>query len=795
LEEVRHREAVKAFNQRLQVYHYRMSGVAPVDSVLPVTLRDVLCASLSLDDALSAILASRTSEQDIGDTAYEIARAIEEILLRRPGLASSKLTALTVRLSFEPDRELPELLMLLDTRYTSSYRRSEAELQPDIDAIPRLIDILGELLQSMGSALRLNLRPLATILTDEILLTLEAIYNRFHQPSTLLALHEIHYLTFDLMESGLFECAEGLLNRLLAVARQLELRPFMDDVAFDEACALTELGMFSESRRILQELESNARLSSDVKQLALIALQLSMNDTRDDGIPYETARSLADKAAALYRDAIASGKEREENLGVALLDIGSSILATGWREGVPQAIQRLESASKVCTPLKDKNTDQMLHEFKCLAGLGFAHGLMGDHENMAAAVGYLEQAKKVLQEIGSSGQDFSLEMSRCDHTLGWVCLCSDSDEFWPTGVEALKRAVKTRESLLSKGGVTELELLGSQVGLAISLLRMSNGSDAVAQESLRESLARYMRLFPTDPRAYTEAAIATYNAAWFSLRHGSQLPPRLLGTLEEVDRMLSDIGSPEDNIFVSGASLVVPYLTSGWSQLSRRSKKIIADQSELSGPASVMMGLAAAKINQHAVSLESGLRVMSPADEFIRLTDPLLAQYWEGQARLAQTIRLFYENKSFSELAAGLYQAAVALRAVEKADSTLDEASEFIRATADSLSTVILRFATALEKQYGTLIDRTKYPTLLEAAPEGEFGFILAEDWLNMMKLTDSYLQMVEQAEFAKAQPYMNAVFSNIARAFRMMDSASMVDRRVLAFLGEEMNRRFYFRR
>ncbi|RDE17414.1 MAG: hypothetical protein C4K49_02915, partial [Candidatus Thorarchaeota archaeon] len=386
--------------------------------MLAVTLRDVLCASLSLDDALSAILASRTSEQDIGDTAYETARAIEEILLRRPGLASTKLTALTVRLSFEQDRELPEMLALLDTRYTGAYRRSEAELQPDIEAIPRLIDILGELLQSMDSALRLNLRPLATILTDEILLTLEAIYNRFHQPSTLLALHEIHYLTFDLMESGLFECAEALLNRLLVVARQMDLKPLMYDIAFDEACALTELGMFSESRKILQELESSARLDNDVKQLALIALQHSVNDTRDDGIPYEAARSLADKAAALYRDAIALGKAREENLGVALLDLGSSILATGWREGVPQAIERLESASKVCTALKDKNADQMLHEFKCLAGLGFAHGLMGDHENMTAAVGYLEQAKKVLQKVGGSGQDFSLEISRCDHILG-----------------------------------------------------------------------------------------------------------------------------------------------------------------------------------------------------------------------------------------------------------------------------------------------------------------------------------------------------------------------------------------
>jgi hypothetical protein len=53
---------------------------------------------------------------------------------------------------------------------------------------------------------------------------------------------------------------------------------------------------------------------------------------------------------------------------------------------------------------------------------------------------------------------------------------------------------------------------------------------------------------------------------------------------------------------------------------------------------------------------------------------------------------------------------------------------------------------------------------------------------------------MAEDAELSKALPYLNAIFSNITRTFLMMDSVAMVDRRVVAFLGEEMNRRFYLR-
>jgi hypothetical protein len=62
------------------------------------------------------------------------------------------------------------------------------------------------------------------------------------------------------------------------------------------------------------------------------------------------------------------------------------------------------------------------------------------------------------------------------------------------------------------------------------------------------------------------------------------------------------------------------------------------------------------------------------------------------------------------------------------------------------------------------------------------------------MKIADAYLQMVEQSEMVEAKPYLNAVFSNISRALRMMDDISMVDRRLLSMLGEVMNRRYYLR-
>jgi len=115
-----------------------------VESILQTTLRDILIASLSLDDGLSKIQGISSRTPGDSDILFDVARAIEEIILRRPGLANSKLTELVVRLSFNENRVLPEMLILLDTRYTNSHRRAECELLPDIEALPRLIDILGE---------------------------------------------------------------------------------------------------------------------------------------------------------------------------------------------------------------------------------------------------------------------------------------------------------------------------------------------------------------------------------------------------------------------------------------------------------------------------------------------------------------------------------------------------------------------------------------------------------------------------------------------------------------------------
>jgi hypothetical protein len=77
---------------------------------------------------------------------------------------------------------------------------------------------------------------------------------------------------------------------------------------------------------------------------------------------------------------------------------------------------------------------------------------------------------------------------------------------------------------------------------------------------------------------------------------------------------------------------------------------------------------------------------------------------------------------------------------------------------------------------------------------ESRYDFILAEDWLNLMKITKSYLQMIEQLESIRAQPYLNAIFSNTSRALRMMDRVAMIDRRVLTRLGSDMNKRYYLR-
>ncbi|MCK5302327.1 MAG: hypothetical protein KAJ96_04225, partial [Candidatus Thorarchaeota archaeon] len=88
---------------------------------------------MSLDDGLSTI------QQMSGDdaiTAYEVARAIEEIILRRPGLASNKLMEISIKLASDKNTMLPDMLMLLDTRYVSAHSRVETEILPDRAAIP-----------------------------------------------------------------------------------------------------------------------------------------------------------------------------------------------------------------------------------------------------------------------------------------------------------------------------------------------------------------------------------------------------------------------------------------------------------------------------------------------------------------------------------------------------------------------------------------------------------------------------------------------------------------------------------
>jgi hypothetical protein len=324
-----------------------------VEPLLIVTLRDVLCSSLSLDDGLSAIqnlAIGNTSENEI---LFEIARVLEEIILRRPGLASAKLTELTVRLTFNEDRVLPEMLTLLDVRYTNSFRRSETELLPDIEAIPQLLDILGQLAQSLTSALNLNLRPLLPFLTDEVSMTLDAIQARGHEASTALAIHEVHYLTSILIQEGFSKITARLGNHDL-----------LFETMFDYSCVLTELGMFQESRNILHDLEKSDRAKSDKERLAAVVLQLGVNDTRDDTVHHEDARAVSDRAAQLYEERVDQFPKAKDDLGLAHLIIGSSILANGWREGVPEAIDRLEKGLQVYERIEAPDFHQSLHWFR-----------------------------------------------------------------------------------------------------------------------------------------------------------------------------------------------------------------------------------------------------------------------------------------------------------------------------------------------------------------------------------------------------------------------------------------------
>lgn len=763
--------------------------------MLVATLRDILCANLSLDDGLSAVQNISFDDTDEANTLFDIARAIEEIILRRPGLASAKLTELSIRLSFHKNRVVPELLLLLDTRYTNSHIRSECEIHPDIEAIPNLIDILGELSQALTTSIRLNLRPLLPFLADEVLMTLNAIYDRRHDGTTTLALYEVHSLAWILIEEGFFEGAELLLNRLIEISNETGLKDLSFEVTFDYACVLTELHLFEDARERLNELEKIARAQNNRVRLAAVNLQLGVNETRDETVSHSAARDIGDKAAELYDLALKDGLVGKDEVGLAHLVIGSSILANGWREGVHQAIDRLQLGLRIFDSIEEKIPSQKIHVFKTLAGLGFAHGLLGDHHNMKKAMEYLNGAKELLRDLESFYPDIDLEVARTENAIGWSCLCTECDEFWPIGLASFETAVKLREAQFVDGRVSEIELIGTRMGLALSQMRATERSDIEIQDPLREILVQYVPLFPTDTRAFVEVAIATYNVVWLLTRHGGDIPQKLKRLLDDIDRMLIDARVDEESMFIHGASLVVPFLDCSWSTLLDRSKMMSQSSSPLADVAGLAAALSTAKINLDALNLEVGVRIQPPVDDAVQRTDPLLAQYWLGQTYLVQTIRAFYDNKDYSELATGFYGAALAFGEVVSIEPTFLESTEFIKATSSSISQVLRRFALALENQYAAYIDRGRFPESPVTVDENQYNYLLAEDWLGLIKIANAYLQMVEQSEMVEAQPYLNAVFSNLTRALRMIDSISLVDRRVLSLLGTVMNRRFYLRR
>ncbi|MFW9808109.1 MAG: hypothetical protein ACFFE6_01905 [Candidatus Thorarchaeota archaeon] len=762
---------------------------------LIVTLRDILCANLSLDDGLSAVQNIPFNDTDESNILFDVARSIEEIILRRPGLASAKLTELAIRLSFHQERAIPEMLMLLDTRYTNSHRRSECELLPDIEAIPTLVDILGELSQALNAANRLNLRPLLPFLADEVLMTLNAIYDRRHDGTTHLALYEVHNLSWALIDVGFYEGAELLLNRLIEISREISMTEFSYEVSFDYACVLTELGLYEESRNILENLERIARNNSDQVKLGSINLQLGVNYTRDDSIAYQIARETGDKAAELFDIAFKSGLVGLDDVGLAHVTIGSNILVNGWREGVPQAIKRLQLGLRIYDRIEEKTPKQNTRVFKILAGLGFAHGLLGDHENMTKSIEHLNNAKTILMKLEDSYPEIDIDLARTENTIGWVCLSTECDEFWPIGLESFRHAVNLREKQLQEGRISELELLGSRLGLALSQMRLDERSDEETQDSLRGILALYIPLFATDPRAYVEVAIATYDIVWLITRHGGDIPPRLLRLLNDVDRILEDVEVEEDSMFIHGVSLVVPYLEHAWAILLERSKSMSQSDSQLAGVAGLFAALSTAKMNIELLNLEIGGRVQPPVDDAVLAMDALLAQYWLGQTYLVQTFQAFFDNKDYSELATGFYGAAIAFGDVVSTESEISESSEFIRATSATISLVLRRFALALENQYAAYIDRNRFEGSPRAIDERQYSYLLTDDWLGLIKIANAYLEMVEKSEMVEAQPYLNSVFSNLTRSLRMMDSISLIDRRVLSILGAVMNRRFYLRR
>ena len=660
-----------------------------MEPVLLATLRDVLCASLSLDDGLSAIqnISIRTPEES--DLLFDIARAIEEIILRRPGLASAKLTEITVRLSFMPDRTLPEILTLLDARYTSGHRRAECELLPDIEAIPRLIDILGELLQAVSSSIRMNLRPVLPFFADEVLMTVDAIHDRRHVQTDSMVIREVHSLAWSLIEAGFFEGAELLMNRLIGISQENKMEDMEFEITFDYACVLTELKMFDQSRDLLNNLEKIARKKKDKIRLAEVTLQLGVNETRDDSVSHSLARKIGDKAAELYEVAVVGGRASKDELGLSHLVIGSSILANGWREAVEQAVDRLEQGLKIYESIEELAPNQNLHVFRTLSGLGFAYGLMSGHENMIRAFEYLDRSRSILPSIHGTQDGIDVERARLENMTGWLCLCTDSDEFWARGIKSFENALEIRERLAEKGFVSDLEILGTRMGLGLSRMRESERAEEASPDRIRDILVQYVPLFPTDSRAFVEVAISTYNTVWLIARHGGAIPPRLLRLLDDIDRMLIDAPATEDALFIEGVSLAVPYVSMSWTSLLERSKRMSKGATSLAEVASLTGALAASKMNVEALSLEMAGRVQPTVDDKVINTDSLLGNYWLGQAHLVQTIRDFYENKDYSQLATGLYRCAVTFSEVMETDTEFGESAEFIKAVAASLTQIL----------------------------------------------------------------------------------------------------------
>ncbi len=763
-----------------------------MESFIIVTLRDILCGTLSLDDGLSAIQNMSIARQQYSDIMFEIARAIEEIILRRPKVASAKLTELSVRLAFNEERTLPELLLLLDTRYTSNYRRSECEILPDIEAIPNLLDILGELTQAIDSARLLNLRPLLPFLADEVLMTLDAICARHHKQSSHLAMRETHYLASILNDFEFYEGAELLLNRLMELTLENDLKEFWFEVSLDEAFVLTELQMYEDARRILKVLEKVAKKNKDLVQLAAVKLTLCINETRDDSVDYTEARKIGDEAASLFQQVLDLGESTQDGLGLAHLVIGSSILVNGWREAIPQAIERLERSLEIFQNIDNRSTTQSLLLYRTLVDLAFAHGLLADHENMTKCVEYFDGAKKVLEELESRSIETKQQLASCENALGWVCLCSECDEFWSLGLKAFEVAESIRSELLQNEKITELEFLGTRVGHALSHMRIHDEVTPEHAELLREALASYFPLFPVDERAYVELAIATYDVVWLALRHNLRLPDKILRLLEDIDKMLTETTVPLDSACINSVSLVVPFFMDDWPTLYFRAISMANLSNEVSGVARLMAALASAKMNLEEMSIEARVRMISSVDELIRDIDPLLMQYWVGQNILAKTMKAFYDNKDYSELATGFHKAAASLKNLEDMEIMQGESAEFIRATGLSLSYILLKFADVLERQYGAEIERTANISI--SGDLEQFEILLADNWIGLLRITENYLLMVEQLELSRAQPYLNAVFSNMTRALRMMDTIALVDRRVLSYLGDMMGRRYYLR-